>query len=534
MTLPQSQVFGPQILRCGFPKEPFAESSSIQLPPSKSWAIRLIFLQALVARQQGDYSMRQHQADLQAALAKSGASWPADIQDAAKLVLDCYRKVQDGTHHDLHQNWEAGEAGTVMRFGLAFLLASGACGILQGKGRAHDRLVGPLVEALRGMGAKLSYAKQEGFPPVRLEEPFPWAKTPDSLHHHQNLFSRFGVPHETVTEGLPTTNQVQDTWEEWTVDGGNSSQFVSALTLVAPFAGKPVRILWPKGRTVSLPYLNLSVESLHRIGVDAGISSEMVWVHPWATPCEASPDFLPEQDWSAAAFWMLRFAVLPWAGEVHFPQLNFPSTQGDSILWEWMTWLAPAVTLNHHGELTMKFDKTTGLPSLFQDSKQPPPKGWTRGPQGLVCEAGSVPDLVPALASWAVLAGVSLDLVGIAHLQHKESNRLRALEHNLKLLGVEVRLLHDHEDCPGQDMGLEAVGISIRPAMPWVDWVGQGRLKGQVPLSARGDHRIAMAMSMLALPEFPVILDQTEVVGKSYPGFWEQWQQLGYRLHDLN
>jgi 5-enolpyruvylshikimate-3-phosphate synthase len=43
-----------------------------------------------------------------------------------------------------------------------------------------------------------------------------------------------------------------------------------------------------------------------------------------------------------------------------------------------------------------------------------------------------------------------------------------------------------------------------------------------------------MAMSMLALPEFPVILDQTEVVGKSYPGFWEQWQQLGYRLHDLN
>ena len=156
---------------------------------------------------------------------------------------------------------------------------------------------------------------------------------------------------------------------------------------------------------------------------------------------------------------------------------------------------------------------------------------WVNWNQGVWrIKATDFPDMVPALAMWAILSGKAVEIIGIGQLRYKESDRIQALMVNLDLLGI------PYEPC-------DSDGLVIRPLAPWLVYsrrfVTPSELKGQrvatsPMLCCFGDHRMAMALSMLVLPDLSILMDAPQTVSKSYPRFWEDWAQFGYALKALN
>jgi 3-phosphoshikimate 1-carboxyvinyltransferase len=134
------------------------------------------------------------------------------------------------------------------------------------------------------------------------------------------------------------------------------------------------------------------------------------------------------------------------------------------------------------------------------------------------------------LAVWAVLRGVKLEIRGIGHLVYKESNRLEAITDNLKGIGIDCRILSKEKTTEKHDNLAPDAVLQILPTQAWVDHVQQRGREQRLKFRSFQDHRMVMAMSMLALPGWELEFDDAGVVTKSYPLFWEHWKILGYEL----
>ena len=335
-----------------------------------------------------------------------------------------------------------GDAGTAMRFLTAFYACrEGRTVTLDGSERMRQRPVGQLVDALRQMGASIEYLGMEGFPPLKIEG-------------------------KRLNGGSVS------------IKGDVSSQFISALLMIAPVEGGMTLTI--EGKVVSRPYIDMTIALMRHYGIDAcwkdsGDKSQII-VPPGQYVMKP---LVVEGDWSAASYWFALNALLPQSRIVLSPLFE-NSLQGDKAVMEMMAPLG----------VNARFDGNNTV-VLFSDNSSLVPTHYER-------DMAATPDLVPTLAVALCLMRVPFSLTGVRNLRIKESDRLEALREELSKLGYGLEV---------GDNILSYNGNHVEP-------------QGEIIIAPHGDHRIAMAMS-LAATRHKIIIKDAEVVTKSYPGWWE-------------
>ena len=358
---------------------------------------------------------------------------PSSIQDVDVMAKAL---VSDGDHIDV------GAAGTAMRFLTAyFACRKGRTVTLDGTERMRQRPIGPLVDALRLVGASIEYLGEEGCPPLKI------------------------VGRKLHGGAL-------------TMRGDVSSQFVSAVLMIAPLAGSLTLTL--DGDIVSRPYIDMTIALMRHYGIEAYWVCENTIVVPAGHYAPTHYNYIIEGDWSAASYWFALKALLPESRFVLSPLFE-DSVQGDRAIVEMMAPLGVKCT-------------------FAGDSVILPSAGGASSALGVYeRDMSANPDLVPTLAVTLCLLRVPFRLTGVATLRLKESDRLEALREELCKLGYRIE-----------------VGAST------MNYDGNREARdGEVMLDSHGDHRIAMAMS-LAATRHNIVMKNAEVVSKSYPDWWEQ------------
>jgi len=390
----------------------------VQLPASKSLSNRLLMIRAIA----GCTTMPQGMAQ-------------CDDTSAMIAALGC-----DSTYINV------GGAGTAMRFLTAYFAAlPGREVVLDGDERMRQRPIAPLVDVLHNMGASIDYAGTQGFPPLRIA-------------------------------GRKLSGGIQS------IDGSVSSQFVSALLMIAPVCGGLT--LKVEGGAVSRPYIDMTLQLMARCGVDARWHGTTIVVPARSyNPAQLSI----EGDWSAAAFWFSMQALLPQSA-IKLLGLERMSLQGDSAIVELMKPLGvetcfgnDMVSLGHNG---------LPLPARYER------------------DMSATPDLVPALAVTLCLLRVPFTLTGLQSLRVKESDRIEALRQELAKLGYST----------------EAEGSSLSYAGSYVETTQL------VALDSHADHRMAMALSLAATRHGTITIKAPQVVAKSYPQWWTHLTAAGFKI----
>lgn len=328
-----------------FPPEEILETT-IRLPLSKSIAARAVVMASLTPG-----------ADL------PGQSVLPDCTDTRVLLETVGAKT--GTV-------DVADCGTAARFLTAVFAATPGTDLtLRGSDRLNRRPIAPLVEALRSLGAEISYAVEEGRLPL----------------HIRGRELRGG---------------------HVALDAAASSQFASALAIIAPSCPGGLQIELG-GEIASKPYLKMTMRMLESRGIAVDLAGYTLSVGPG--PMKAvRPE--SEADWSAAAFWYSIAAVT--AGWVTLPGLVADSLQGDSVL------SRIGERFGVLTEFTREGAELSATPDL-----------WSR----LDMDMSDYPDLVPALAVTSYLASLPFKFTGVANLRHKESDRIEALCAGLRACG---------------------------------------------------------------------------------------------------
>ncbi len=356
-------------------------------------------------------------------------------------------------------NKDAGASGTAMRFLTALYAATpGADVTIDGTPRLRERPVSQLVDALRALGADIEYTAADGRLPLRMRG-------------------------RQLRADSPVV-----------VDATVSSQFISALLLVAPTLPGALELRL-KGEPASMPYIDLTLDMMRRRGIAARREGADITVAPGSYSLTDADN---EPDWSAAAFWY-EVAALS-AGWVSLPGLKPDSLQGDA---------RARHIFERLGVLTDFTDRDDdGEPIPYGAQLSASPEVFSR----LDLDLSATPDLVPALAVTCCLLGVPFSFTGLHTLRSKECDRIQALIDELDKLTFSL----------------------AAPAPGTLQWEGQRHPVAEIlPLDAHGDHRIAMALAPVALHLPDITIRGAETVAKSYPAFWEQLQQAGFTITDV-
>ena len=369
---------------------------------------------------------------------------PYDIQN----LSDCDdTEVMVRALNSDSRDFDIKAAGTAMRFLTAFLSKIVGEWTITGTERMKNRPIKLLVDALNSLGARIEYMEKEGYPPLRI----------------------FG----SALQG-----------GEISLAGGVSSQYISALLMIAPLMEKGLT-LHLEGNIISRPYINLTLQLMEQFGVKATWNGQTIKI----LPQEYKPiRFTVESDWSAASYWYSIMALSKNA-EIELLGLFKNSLQGDAAgaklfaqLGVGTAFTDRGVMLKYNGNVTKK----------------------------LIYNFVNEPDLAQTFVVTCVLLNIPFRFTGLQSLKIKETDRIEALKTELRKLGY---LLTDSND-------------SI------LEWNGEHCEPEADPIIATyEDHRMAMAFApaALVLPKGLKVADP-EVVTKSYPAYWEDLRKAGFAL----
>jgi len=339
---------------------------------------------------------------------------------------------------------DAGEAGTTYRFMTAFLALLGANHVLMGSKRMCQRPIGLLVDALNGLGANIQYVGKKGFPPLQMKE---------------NDASAWG-------------NKI-------TIAANVSSQFISALLLLAPVLPKGLEIQLD-GKIISRPYIQMTLNLMEEFGI----------VYMWHKNSIKVPnqtyspkEFTVEADWSAASYYYSLVAIGEDV-EIQLNGLQQNSVQGDAVLVDLMQKFGVKTRFNEKG--------------IFL-KKEPIEISYFK------YDFSDCPDIAQTVAVICAALGVDAELTGLETLTIKETDRIYALKTELEKMGAKVKTTQN----------------SI--------WIKKGIDKTikNVTISTYNDHRMAMSFAPLTLMYENLEIEDKDVVEKSYPKFWEDFTLLG-------
>jgi 3-phosphoshikimate 1-carboxyvinyltransferase len=302
------------------------------------------------------------------------------------LQIDNLSDSDDSNHlqHALTTKEELvdiGHAGTAMRFLTAyFSIKEGREVILTGSERMQNRPIAILVDALRNLGAQISYEDKEGYPPIRIK-------------------------------GAKINK------EKVQINGNVSSQYISALMLIASSLpnGLEIELI---GKITSVPYINMTLKLLHGLGIDADFTENIIQVKPFVTT--ANKTIVVESDWSSASYFYSLVALGDIGSQVTLSAYKKDSLQGDSCL---------AQIYKHFGVET-SFDQHTITISKVKETTT----------SVLVLDLKNAPDIAQTIAVTAFGLHVPCELTGLHTLKIKETDRLVALENELTKLGAVISI----------------------------------------------------------------------------------------------
>ncbi|HNQ24249.1 MAG TPA: 3-phosphoshikimate 1-carboxyvinyltransferase [Phycisphaerae bacterium] len=414
----------------------------VRVPGSKSVTNRALVLAALAdgTSRLGNVLFADDTSHMLAALSALGIEVRADEAGRRVEVDGCRGHVPAGSARLV-----CGNSGTTIRFCTALCALGQGRYELDGVERMRRRPIGALGEALGTLGTGIEYGGVAGYPPV--------------IVHARGL--RGGSVQLAAPE---------------------SSQFISALLMVAPYAGWDVRIEVREG-VVSQPYLRMTTALMERFGVpileqyDAESARLIVEV----PRCYQARELSVEPDASNASYFLAAAAVA--GGSVTVEGLSVDSVQGD---------VAFADVLDRAGcqaEFVPGGLRVTG----------PRPGERLRG---LDVDLNAMPDMVPTLAVVAIFAEGPTTVRNVANLRLKETDRLRALGTELAKLGAQVEERAD---------GLRIVPpTTVRPAV----------------IDTYEDHRMAMSFAVAGLKVPGLVIRGAECCGKTFPNFFECFDRL--------
>lgn len=334
------------------------------------------------------------------------------------------------------------DAGTTMRFLTAYFAVSGQHKMMTGTPRMCERPIGILVDALRSLGANIEYLQKEGYPPMRLYG-----------------FEYSGDNHLKIR-------------------GNVSSQYISALLMIAPTLPEGL-VLELEGEVGSRPYIEMTLQQMAYFGIKCKADWEQKVIKVLPQPYKAKP-YTIESDWSGASYWYSLVALAPEGSEAELLGLKENSLQGDSVIVDLMKLLGVATIFTKKGVKLTKIPPANALTWDFNDC----------------------PDIAQTAAVCAAALGISLTLTGIESLKIKESDRVLALQTELKKFGIELI-----EVIPKERYELAGTFKAANG-------------NGTVAIATYDDHRMAMAFAPLAM-RTDLTITNPGVVVKSYPRFWE-------------
>jgi len=336
---------------------------------------------------------------------------------------------------------DAGNAGTTMRFLTALTCLGYGRYRLDGSARMRERPIGGLVDALHTLGAGIGYEEREGFPPL-------------------TIVARGLRGGEVVFRQPP------------------SSQFLTAVLLVAPYAGDDVRIS-VRGSLPSRPYVDMTLDVMRRFGVEVLDDGQARFIVP--APQRYTGTTVPiEPDASAATYLWAAAAIT--GGRVRVEGLSRDSRQGDVRFVDLLEQMGCTVRADERG-LSVAGPRDTRL-------------------RGIDVDMNDMPDAVQTLAVLALFADGPTTIRNVANLRIKETDRLTALATELRRVGADVA---EHDD-----------GLTIRPP---------ARLR-PATIETYDDHRMAMSFALCGLAFNGIVIHNADCVSKSFPDYFETLASL--------
>nr|WP_297163541.1 3-phosphoshikimate 1-carboxyvinyltransferase [uncultured Dysgonomonas sp.] len=344
--------------------------------------------------------------------------------------------------------FDIGAAGTSMRFLTAYLSKKPGEWIITGSERMQQRPINTLVEALNTLGAHIEYLKNQGFPPLKIK---------GSALDGGDIF----------------------------LSGGISSQFISALLMIAPTMEKGLT-LHLEGNIISVPYIKLTLRMMEQFGVKCDWEGNVIKIFP----NEYKPiPYLVESDWSAASYWY-SIAALSTDARIELKGLFKDSGQGDSKVADLFMDLGVETEFTQEGVILTKTNRIAK--KLFHN---------------FINE----PDLAQTFVVTCCMMGVPFLFTGLQTLKIKETDRIEALKAEMKKLGY---IITDSQN-------------SI------LEWDGERCEPDANPIIATyEDHRMAMAFAPAALKIDNLLIAEPMVVTKSYPYYWEDLRKAGFSVEE--
>jgi len=344
------------------------------------------------------------------------------------------------------EKMDIGAAGTAMRFLTAYLTSQHGIWEITGSPRMKNRPIRILVEALKSLGAEIEYMEKEGYPPLR-------------------------VKGKKLTGGAIN------------IDGSISSQYLSALIMVAPTMQNGLH-LNIQGELISKPYVRMTLEMMRQYG----IQTEWTERHIDIKPQEYQPvHFQVESDWSGASYWYQMLSLAK-DGSIILNGLFSESLQGDARVANWFEDLGVHTSYQEKQvKLTKILPKIKTFEADFTDQ----------------------PDLAQTFAVTCAVKGIHFRLSGLQSLKIKETDRMKALINEGRKIGFVF--------AEKEENTLEWTGERI-PATP------------HIAIDTYDDHRMAMAFAPAALGMEFIRINHPEVVSKSYPNYWEDLKSCGFTI----
>ena len=270
-----------------------------------------------------------------------------------------------------------------------------------------------------------------------------------------------------------------------------SSQYISALLLIAPKLENGIELTLV-GEITSIPYIKMTLALLNEIGVETSFEGNVINVKPLTTHerqriGEANPKpqtLTVESDWSSASYFFSIVALAEIGTEITLSSYKQNSLQGDSSL--------------------VEIYKNLGVDTVFENNSIVLRKSVTPNSQLSNCNLNSSPDIAQTIVATCLGLGIGCHLTGLHTLKIKETDRLEALRIELTKLGANISVTNDS-----------------------LTLVATKDINPNVKIATYNDHRMAMAFAPLAL-KVPIIIENAEVVSKSYPDFWEDLKRLGF------
>lgn len=401
--------------------------ATVALPASKSISNRALIIYAL----SGGHIMPQNLSDC----------------DDTEVIINAIRYMPDVI--------DIKAAGTAMRFMTAYLSLMRGTHTLTGTERMKKRPIKILVDALRSLGAEISYLEEDGFPPLSIT-------------------------------GTKLTGGVLE------MSGSVSSQYISAVLMIGPMLDKGFELRLT-GDIISRPYIDLTLYMMNEFGADADwTSADTITIKP--VPYKTR-EYLIENDWSGASYWYEMMALMdnPDA-KLMLTGLKDGSKQGDSVARYIFSML--------------------GVKTVFESKTSRKPQTVTITANGrclprLEYDFINSPDLAQTFVVTCAAKGVRFHFKGLSTLKIKETDRIEALKKEMRKLGYVIESRNDSE--------LIWDGETCEPQME----------KG---IDTYEDHRMALAFAPYALKSGEIIINNPQVVTKSYPHFWESLEEVGFKI----